>query len=228
MIILYYIAHIEKLKKTKMPDYQNGKIYKIIVKNTEEEYRPYIGSTSLKYLCYRWNNHKQAYKNNIKKNITNSKILFDKFGIDNCEIVLIEAYPCNSKEELCARERYWYDKIENCNRFKPMLTQEEKDNASKEYYKKLLELNPNFCKDKYVVDKARAIQKDPNWAKTLYRKRLERNPNFNKDKYLKVCHDVECECGMIIKMSSLNRHKKRDIHLKKMNAKITEDIPATI
>ena len=30
--------------------------------------------------------------------------LFDKYGIENCKIELVENYPCSSKEELLKRE----------------------------------------------------------------------------------------------------------------------------
>jgi hypothetical protein len=30
-----------------------------------------------------------------------------KYGIENCKIELVEAYPCENKEELRKREGYW-------------------------------------------------------------------------------------------------------------------------
>ena len=43
---------------------------------------------------------------------------------------IIERYPCNSNKELLLRERYWYDKCQNCfdviNLSKPVRTKEEK------------------------------------------------------------------------------------------------------
>ena len=39
--------------------------------------------------------------------------IFDKYGIENCEIILLENYPCSSKDELHAREGY-YIKVTKC------------------------------------------------------------------------------------------------------------------
>ena len=33
--------------------------------------------------------------------------LFEKYGVENCKIILIEKYPCNDKDDLVAREEYW-------------------------------------------------------------------------------------------------------------------------
>jgi hypothetical protein len=42
------------------------------------------------------------------------------------KIILIENYPCDSKDELLARERYWYDKLKpSINRQRPLVTKEE-------------------------------------------------------------------------------------------------------
>ena len=50
------------------------------------------------------------YQDSKKK----SNLLFDEsnqYGIKNFEIILIESYPCNSKDELRARENYWINQL---------------------------------------------------------------------------------------------------------------------
>ena len=87
-----------------MPNYQNGKIYEIINDETEGKY---IGSTTV-LLCKRMAEHRSNYKKYLKngrKYITS----YDILKYDSAKIVLIENYPCNSKEELEARERYWIE-----------------------------------------------------------------------------------------------------------------------
>jgi len=81
-----------------MPNYQNGKIYKIESPQTDQIY---IGSTTQK-LCDRMTNHRSDFKCR-KGNCTSFKIL--EYG--DAKIYLIELFPCNSKEELEAREGYW-------------------------------------------------------------------------------------------------------------------------
>ena len=92
--------------------YQNVKIYKI----TDVGYTEcYIGST-LQQLCNRIAEHRKYYKQYKKgkssKHVT-SYLLFDKHGVENCKIELIELYPCESKEDLHKREGHWI-KQENC------------------------------------------------------------------------------------------------------------------
>jgi hypothetical protein len=82
-----------------MPNYQNGKIYRIICNVTGEDY---ISSTTLP-LCQRLAQHKQFMKGTNKQYHLLHKVME---GSD-FEMTLLEAYPCNSKEELYARTRYW-------------------------------------------------------------------------------------------------------------------------
>lgn len=87
-----------------MPNYQNGKIYKITSSQTD---LIYIGSTVEK-LNLRFAHHKHQFKKNI--NGTKSKEILK---YDDAKIELIESYPCNSKEDLFKRERE-YIKSLNC------------------------------------------------------------------------------------------------------------------
>lgn len=90
---------MENSKKT--IGYQNGKIYKII--SNQEDYM-YIGST-IQQLDDRFGNHKRdyiSYQKGKKRYITSYELLKH----DNCQIILIENYPCNSRKELFAREMY--------------------------------------------------------------------------------------------------------------------------
>ncbi len=87
--------------------YQRGKIYKIVSDQTD---KIYIGSTTLKYLCARMNQHRMDFKKKEQNKInghycSSSEIL--KFG--DAKIILIETYPCNSKDELHAKEQYYID-----------------------------------------------------------------------------------------------------------------------
>jgi len=107
-----------------MVNYSNSKIYKVepIVPHPPEDI--YYGATTKKYLCQRWGGHKGDY-NRKKKHITKTKILFDKYGIDKCHIVLIEAFPCQSKDELLARESYFIRNNPCVNKMIPDRTKEE-------------------------------------------------------------------------------------------------------
>ena len=77
-----------------MPNYQNGKIYKIQLGD-----HFYIGATTLS-LTQRFANHKQ--------DMNRTSEFYGKFrevGADNCTISLIETVSCDSREELGQREQ---------------------------------------------------------------------------------------------------------------------------
>jgi len=88
-----------------MVNYNNGKIYKIESHLHEEVY---IGSTTKQYLSQRMTAHRNKYyrwKEN-KYHMITSFLLFDRCGVENCHIVLLELCPCISKDELQAREAH--------------------------------------------------------------------------------------------------------------------------
>ena len=78
-----------------MPDYSNGKIYKIY--STKNPNMIYIGSTT------------QTLKQRLSQHITEDccEIIFDKYGVETCVIELLQDYPCNTKQELERLECYW-------------------------------------------------------------------------------------------------------------------------
>jgi len=109
-----------------MPNYQNGKIYKL---ECEGEEKVYIGSTTL-LLCQRLAEHKRSYKRFIKGNKTQSLTSKELIKKENCIITLIEDFPCERKEQLISRERYWIDNTNCINKIIPIRTEEEKKNYS--------------------------------------------------------------------------------------------------
>jgi hypothetical protein len=106
-----------------MPNYQNGKIYKL---ESEGEEKIYIGSTTL-LLCQRLAEHKRAYKRFINGDKTQSLTSKELIKNENCIITLIEDYPCERKEQLLSRERYWFNQFNCINKLRPLLTEEEKE-----------------------------------------------------------------------------------------------------
>ena len=93
-----------KRNKTIKPtmDYKNGKIYQIL-NNVNDEV--YVGSTT-QQLSKRFYWHK---KNANCKTVSKTKVveLIRGLGVDKFYIELIELYPCNSKEELTAKEGHY-------------------------------------------------------------------------------------------------------------------------
>jgi hypothetical protein len=94
----------------------SAKIYKIVNNQSNEIY---IGSTTQK-LCKRFSNHKTSY-NSWKIRKTGkcmSYDLFDKYGIENCRIILIESFPCKTTEERLRKEQEHIDSTECINKIK--------------------------------------------------------------------------------------------------------------
>lgn len=100
--------------------YQNAKIYKIVSNVSDDVY---YGSTCSP-LSQRLSEHRSNYKrflNGKFRYVTSYKILES----DNYDIVLVENYPCNNREELHSRERYFIDSFNCVNKNIPTQTQQE-------------------------------------------------------------------------------------------------------
>ena len=76
-------------------DYKNGKIYKLWTLESDEIY---IGSTT-QPLYKRLSKHKKS------ANTCNSRLLFDRYK--DVKIELVEAFPCDNKQELNRREGHF-------------------------------------------------------------------------------------------------------------------------
>ena len=115
-------------------NYQNGKIYKITANMNEEEGDIYIGSTT-QALSKRMVEHRKGYKQwiNGKRTLTTSYKLFQKYGIENCVIVLLENVCCQTKEELVSREAFF---IRTC----PCVNKQIPDRTKEEYRQQHLEI----------------------------------------------------------------------------------------
>jgi hypothetical protein len=136
--------------------YSRGKIYKLVPRTYEGEYIPYYGSTIDKYLSSRLSGHKNTYKNyknGIIKKKTSSYELFENYGIDNVDIILLENYPCNSKYELESRERYYIEGNNCVNKIIPTRSKKEyliiNKEHKKEYDNKYYNENIEKIKEKF-------------------------------------------------------------------------------
>ncbi len=106
-------------------DYQNTKIYKI---ESHMGSKIYIGSTTKERLSQRMANHRKDFKRwkdgLFHHNITSFR-LFEEYGVENCNIVLLELYPCNSKDEQSAREAHWIKTLDCVNKVIPGRTRKQ-------------------------------------------------------------------------------------------------------
>lgn len=112
-----------------MPDYSRGKIYKITSGDLT-----YIGSTTEPTLARRLADHKSSYKKH-KEGKRGGCSSFSLIETGQYEITLVELYPCGSKDELTARERFYIETNECVNKIIPGRTSKEYWAANPEKYK---------------------------------------------------------------------------------------------
>ncbi len=113
-----------------MVNYENGKIYKII---NETNDIIYIGST-IQPLSQRYTRHQHKEANR--------------------KIILIENYPCNSKEELCKREQQVIEEHDNLlNEIKAYSSAEATKEKAKVWYESNKEKRAKTSKLRYEKNK---------------------------------------------------------------------------
>lgn len=122
-----------------MPNYQDAKIYMIWSGDDR-----YYGSTT-QTLANRMAKHRTSYK---RGTYTTSHLLFNKYGVENCEIELVETYPCNNVEELTAREGHYIRNNKCVNKCIPCRTPQEYYQDHKEKIAKYYQDN-RYVKLKY-------------------------------------------------------------------------------
>jgi len=186
-------------------DYENGRIYKIEPICDHKENEVYYGSTSQK-LCKRMDAHRGNY-NQWKKNGKARKVrvydLFDKYGIENCRIYLIENYPCDSKEQLESREGYYIKNNVCVNKYVAGRTPKQYYNDNKEKTKKY-----------YNDNKEKLVEKQ----KKYYKDNKEKMYNKSKIKYI-------CGCGSCFRSAGKAQHEKSKTH-KKYQQRMVDELAA--
>lgn len=130
-----------------MVNYANGKIYMICPIVEHDEGEIYIGSTTKYYLSDRMHNHRDMYEcYKIGRGCGRYAVydLFDKYGVHNCGIFLIENFSANSKNELFAREGYHIRNTKCVNKYQPGISREEVLEKKKQYKKDNVEKNKEY------------------------------------------------------------------------------------
>ena len=182
-----------------MPDYQLGKIYKI-VDNTSNNV--YIGSTC-KTLKLRLSGHTSHYKLYVKGKF-NYVTSFDIFKNDDYEILLVESFPCDYKDELLARERYWTNKIQciNKNKNQGLLNELGEVEWNKQYRKNHQEQIHEKNKQ-YYVEHQKQIHE---WHKQYRKDHHEQIKEWKTTK-------CTCVCGGMYTLVNKSQHMKSIKHI---------------
>jgi hypothetical protein len=199
-----------------MPDYSKGKIYRITCNITGLNY---IGSTCEPTLAKRLVKHVidfKRWKNGNYCFVTSFKILEN----GNYEIVLIENYPCNSRDELHSRERHFIETLNCVNKCIPTRTQQEYREENKDKIKQYYENNKDKIREQdkqYYQDNKDKIRekskqyRDDNKDKIREKEKQYRENNKDKikERRSKLYH---CQCGQIFCIHDKARHERRKYH----------------
>ena len=190
-----------------MPSYRDGKIYTIRCRISDDIY---VGSTT-QPLYKRYQDHKDKVFNENNKEY--HRIIYQKMrelGIDNFYIELYEQYPCNSKEELNKREgevmrllNPTLNKLMAGRTYKEKIAEERDDylNRRKQQYKDNREK---------ILEQQRAYRK---LNKDVINDRKRTYHEKNKDYFKSIASiDVKCDCGRIVKIHEMTRHKRSLVH----------------
>ena len=156
--------------------YSSGKIYKLINPDFPDEI--YIGATTEKYLCKVLNNKRVFLDLNPTK-----KYSYDKLINGKEDIILIENFPCGSKDELRARQQHYIDlnrskcvndnkrNVGIANRETQYTVNEKTGNISGKFH--LARINCDICECTYTLGnggKHKATKKHINNEKKLKEK----------------------------------------------------------
>lgn len=161
-----------------MPNYQFGKVYKIISPHSE---KVYVGSTARKYLSSRFSGHQSSYRKYIKGQ-SSYLTSFELLKLGDCKIELLEAFPCTCIEELLVKEGEWIRKSDCVNKLIAGRTTKER---SREYYDTNAELlrqkSATFRQENKDYYNTWLENKDKDYKETLkdYQKQYREQ---NKDK----------------------------------------------
>ena len=206
-----------------MPDYQNGKIYKITGGGLT-----YIGSTT-QPLSKRMTAHRKEYKKHKTTGHHKTLTSFQFLDFPDYVITSVEDYPCERKEQLFMRERYFIENMECVNKAIPYRSAEDtykkRMDDSLKYRIEHPEKRSQICAKYYENDKEKISERCKVYYENNKDKIYERCKVYkenNKEKYAEWSKNYKktsytCECGS----EFTNGHKSCHLKTKKHQSYIT-------
>jgi hypothetical protein len=173
-----------------MPDYQLSKVYQIVCLTTGQKY---IGSTTQATLAVRLAGHVKSFKcwKNGKYHFVSSFAVLEQ---DNYQIELLEAYPCNSKDELNAREGQYIRMVDCVNKCVMGRTKKEWRETNKtdiaEKKKEIYEDNKSEilekAKELYKANKTEVLEKNKSYYDANKDKISEQRKQYREKNKVKI------------------------------------------
>ncbi len=175
----------------KKDDYSLGKVYMIYSPGGEEG-DIYIGTTKKPYLCNRMTSHRSNYRSwkAGKRTYVSVFKLFDKYGIENCIIELLENVKATTKHELLAREGYYIRTMECVNK----------------------SIAGRSIQEYYEDNKEKIIKRTLQYYKDNKENIKVRSSKYYEENKEKINVLYTCECGRSIIHQSKSRHEKTNAH----------------
>jgi len=174
-------------------DYKNGKIYRLVCNKTG---LVYYGSTTQPLYKRKWT-HKGLYNLYTKGDKTSYVSSFEIIKNGDYDIILVEDYPCDNKEQLNKRERFFIENNDCVNRVIPTRTKQEYDVL----YRKIHNL------------------KRQEQNKTYREQHKEKYKQYSRDYYNNHKHLLfqknMCDCGKMYSLSHKKRHEESSYHQKR-------------
>ena len=176
-------------------DYSKTLIYKLVHKDDLENENVYVGSTT------DFRRRKSQHKSNCN-NVDSDSHYFKVYqnirendGWDEWVMLEIEKFPCTDKREACARERYW------CEYYRSKLNTQLPGRTHNQWYKEYYQTH----KEEIKTQKKKYNEENPEKRKEYRQNNAE---NINRKRREK--EQITCECGKIMKVYSLPKHKRNN------------------
>ena len=186
----------------------------------------YIGSTC-QPLAQRLTNHRSDYRNWLKnKKTKNGLSSFKIIANGDYDIVLIEYYPCSSKEELFRRERYFLQETKCVNQRLECVTSIGTGQTKEERMKEYRQVQKVKINDTYKVYISEHKEMKAGMDKKYRELHLEQIKQHDRERYLKNRESIlkrvkiyrlqrhKCECGVEISLAKKSAHSQTKGHLK--------------
>ena len=193
--------------------YQRAKVYKIISPHTD---KIYIGSTVEKTLAQRLAGHVRSYKCYLagKYHYVSS---FEILQHPEYRIVLVDSYPCDSRDRLLAREQHHIDLAgHGCVNMQKAFTGLTEQEYKKQYHVQhrdvILERVRQYTEQHR--DQIRAYKKQHREQnKDIIVEKKKQHYNQNKDRINTTRKQkIQCDCGSVIALCNKAEHERTFIH----------------
>lgn len=197
--------------------YKTGKVYRIICLSNPDI--QYVGST-FNELRQRFSIHKCDYKRWLKNDDDKKCSIFPYFlqyGLADFKIVLIKEYLvcCENNRDhkhLSIYEQLWINKIKCVNSYSCFTTEWLCKMRNAEYYQKNKEKIYRQQVEYQAEYREKHKEKKAKYNAEYRKKHKEKiAEDYQKNKNNLSCK-VTCDCGAIVNLSSLTRHKKTKRH----------------